>query len=118
MDSFRSLKIWQISCDLIVDVYKLIDGFPREERYGLSSQLGRSVNSVGANIAESCGRFHFKDKANFLYHSRGSLVETEHHLYIANKLGYIGDEQLESALATTKDLGVRLNNYIKSIKSN
>ena len=118
MDSFRNLNIWKQSCELIVMVYKLIDKFPTSERYGLSSQLGRSVNSVGANIAESCGRFHYKDKTNFLYHSRGSLIETEHNLYIADKLGYISDKQLDSVLAVTKDLGVRLNNYIKSIKSN
>ena len=62
MDNFKNLRIWQDACDLTVKVYKLIDALPREEKYGLASQLGRSANSVGANIAESCGRFHFKDR--------------------------------------------------------
>jgi len=85
MDNFKNLRIWSKACDLTVSVYKLIDKFPREEKYGLSSQLGRSVNSIGANIAESCGEYHFKDRVVFLYHARGSLYKTLHHLKIYNR---------------------------------
>ncbi|PIU24188.1 four helix bundle protein, partial [Candidatus Berkelbacteria bacterium CG08_land_8_20_14_0_20_39_8] len=87
-------------------------------RYGLCSQLGRSVNSVGANIAESCGRFHYKDRTNFLYHARASLYETMHHLVIANKLKYISNKQLSEISNDIQDLNIRLNNYIASTKNN
>lgn len=116
MDNFKNLRIWKDSCNLTVDAYRLIDQFPSEEKYGLSSQLGRSVNSVGANIAESCGRFHFKDRTNFLYHARASLYETMHHLEIANRLEYISSNQLLSISGKIIDLNVRLNNYISSTK--
>lgn len=115
---FKDLRIWQDSVDLTVNVYKLIDNFPSTEKYGLSSQLGRSVNSIGANIAESSGRYHFKDRINFLYHARGSLIETEHHLIVANKLGFISKDELSKISAIIKDLCVKLNNYIKSINKN
>ena len=115
MSSFKDLKIWQISVNLAVDVYKLARKFPANERFGLFSQLTRSVNSIGANIAESCGRFHFKDKVNFLYHARGSLIETEHHLIIAQKLGYITELELSKLSDAIKDLGIKLNNYIKTV---
>lgn len=116
MDNFKSLRIWQDSCNIIVDVYKLIDGFPVTERYGLSSQLGRSINSIGANIAESCGRYHYKDRVKFLYNSRGSLYESSHHLNIAQRLGFISNGQLEKIELKIRDLNVRINNYINSTK--
>jgi len=118
MDNFKNLRIWQDSCELIVSVYSLVDTFPKTERYGLSSQLGRSVNSVGANIAESCGRYHFKDRAKFLYNARGSLFETSHHLNIACKLKYISQEELAAEELKIKDLNIRLNNYISSTMEN
>lgn len=115
--NFKDLRIWQDSVELTVNVYKLIDNFPSTEKYGLSSQLARSVNSIGANIAESCGRYHFKDRINFIYHSRGSLIETEHHLIIAQKLGFISNDDLKKLSLKTKDLGIKINNYIKSINN-
>lgn len=118
MDNFKNLRIWQDSCDLIVKVYGLIDNFPKTERYGLASQLGKSINSVGANIAESCDRFHYKDKIKFLYNARGSLFESSHHLNIAYQLGFISESKLKKVEPNIKDLNVRINNYIKSIKNN
>jgi len=114
---FKDLRIWQDAINLIVDVYKLIDNFPGSEKYGLSSQLGRSVNSIGANIAESSGRYHYKDRLNFLYHARGSLIETEHHLIVAYKLGFISKDELQRISSNIKDLCIKLNNYIKSINN-
>ena len=116
MDNFKNLKIWQESCELVVEVYKLIDTFPATERYGLASQLGRSMNSVGANIAESCGRFHFKDRIKFLYNARGSLYESSHHLNIAYRLKYISKTELDKIESKIKNLNIKLNNYINSIK--
>ncbi len=113
---YKDLKIWQNAIDLTVDVYKIVDKFPDTEKYGLISQLIRSCNSIGANIAESCGRFHYKDRINFLYHSRGSLFETEHHLIISNRLGFLSDSELNRLVSVVKDLGIKLNNFIKTIE--
>lgn len=118
MDNFKNLRIWQNACEIIVEVYRLIDQFPPLEKYGLASQLGRSINSTGANIAESCGRYHYKDRAKFLYNARGSLYESIHHLNIAHKLGFISKNQLDQIESKIKDLNVRINNYIKSTKNN
>lgn len=117
MNNFKDLRIWKDACDIIVEVYKLIDQFPKEEKYGLSTQLGRSINSVGANIAESCGRYHFKDRTKLLFNARGSLCESEHHLNISFRLGYISEAQLQAISAKLKDLNVRPNNYINSTKA-
>lgn len=117
LDNYRNLEIWKLAVELTVDVYRLVENFPSHEKFGLSSQLSRSVNSVGANIAESCGRYHFKDKINFLYHSRGSLIETEHHLIIANKLKFITDSELDDMMLKIKKIAIKLNNYINSLKS-
>jgi len=117
MAGFEDLRIWQISADLIVQTYELIKKFPVAEKYGLASQLSRSVNSVGANIAESTGRFHYKDRTKFLYNARGSLIETEHHFTIANRLGYVSDKKLAEIRQRLKDLGIKLNNFINSSKN-
>jgi len=117
MDNFKNLRIWQDACDLTVEIYKLIDKFPPTEKYGLSSQLGRSANSIGANIAESCGRFHFKDRTKFLYNARGSLYETSHHLNIAFRLKYITEDELNLAEDKVTKLNVKLNNYINATKA-
>ena len=116
MKSFKDLQIWQQAVELTVDVYKEIEKFPNTEKFGLSSQLSRCVNSIGANIAESWGRYHIKDKLNFLYHARGSLVETEHHIIVSNKLGYISDKRLKAFTEQITDLRVKLNNYISRLR--
>lgn len=115
MAGFEDLKVWQLAADLTVDVYGLVKRFPVLEKFGLSPQLLRSVNSIGANIAEATGRYHYKDKVKFLYNARGSLVETEHHLIIANRVGYISGEDLQKLRVIIKDLGIKLNNFITSL---
>lgn len=80
--SFEDLEIYQLAEELTIEIYKITAKFPKEEQFGLTSQLRRAISSVGANIAEAFGRFHYKDKINFLYHARGSLLETRHFLRV------------------------------------
>lgn len=115
MAGFEDLKVWQMAADLTVGVYRLVKKFPVSEKFGLSPQLLRSVNSIGANIAEATGRYHFKDKIKFLYNARGSLIETQHHLIIANRLGYISDADSKKLREIIRDLGIKLNNFIASL---
>ena len=65
--NFRDLDAWKKAHDLTIDVYKITEKFPKEELYGIISQLRRAASSVGANIAEGFARYHFKDKVRFYY---------------------------------------------------
>lgn len=114
--SFEDLEVWQLAKELTVKIYKLTAKFPPEEKFGLSSQLRSAVVSVGANIAEGYGRYHFKDNIKFLYNTRGSLLETKSHLLIAKELGLIKASELQTLLKEIRNLGVKLNNFISSLK--
>lgn len=114
--SFQNLTVYQKSEQLTLEIYKLCQELPKEELYGLSSQIKRASLSIGANIAESYGRFHIKDKVNFLYHSRGSLYEVEHFIRIALKLNFINKKQIVNILPLIQDTKKLLNGYIRSFK--
>src|SRR5712692_277029 len=87
--SYRELIAWQKAMDFVMDVYRTTSEFPRDELYGLATQLRRAVVSVPANIAEGQARYSPGEFFHFLGRARGSLVETETHLLIAQNLGYI-----------------------------
>jgi four helix bundle protein len=86
--SFRDLTVWQKSVELALALYKLTQRFPREEMYGLTSQLRRAGVSVASNIAEGFGRRSRQDYRSFLCMARGSILEIQTQLVIARELGY------------------------------
>jgi len=94
--------------DLVVEVYQLTRQFPKEELYGLTSQLRRAVVSVPANIAEGRSRSTGKDFANFLATAKGSLMEVETLLMISVRLGYTTQEQAAGSLAHIVELSKML----------
>ena len=96
MQDFKKLDVWKRSHELALMVYKLSASFPREEVYGLTSQLRRAA-SVPANIAEGCGRDSPLDFAHFLDIAFGSASELEYHLILAKDLGFLTAEDHESA---------------------
>jgi four helix bundle protein len=89
---FKNIKAWQHADDLAVSAYSKTRFFPKEELYGITSQLRRAVVSVPTNIAEGASREHKKEYLNFLYIARGSLAETEYLLHLANRLKYLQDD--------------------------
>ncbi len=95
MHNFKELKVWQISRQLVKDVYELTTQFPSEEKYGLISQIRRCVVSIPTNISEGCGRNTDKDFAHFLNISLGSAYELETLLMLSLDLKLISEEQLE-----------------------
>lgn len=113
---FTDLEIWKIAQKSTLDIYKITSQFPKEEQYGLTNQLRRAVASIGANIAEGFGRYHYKENVKFLYNSRGSLAETRHFIILAHELKYIPEADMRSSLKELIRLSVKLNNYISSIK--
>jgi four helix bundle protein len=86
---FKELKVWHKAYDLALSVYEVSRGFPREEMYGLTSQLRRAAVSIGANIAEGCGRRSDGELVRFLQIARGSASEVEHHLLLARDLKFL-----------------------------
>jgi len=95
MKDFKNLKIWQKGINLVVDVYKTSQKFPKEELYGLTSQMRRSAISIPSNIAEGSGRNSDKDFSRFLDISLGSSFELETQIIIAYKLSFLDDEEFE-----------------------
>jgi four helix bundle protein len=89
---FKDLKVWQKAHEMTLAVYAATRMFPREEVYGLTSQLRRSAASIGANIAEGCGRRSDGEMCRFLQIARGSASETEYHVLLAHDLQLLGEE--------------------------
>jgi four helix bundle protein len=87
--SYRELVIWQKAVALVIEVYSITKGFPRDEIYGLTSQLRRSAVSIPSNIAEGQGRATKGEFIQFLCHARGSLFELETQIVMAKELAYI-----------------------------
>ena len=87
--TIQKLKIWQKSMDLVEACYRISLSFPRDERFGLLSQIKRAATSIPANIAEGYGRWNVREFARFLAIANGSLRELETHILIAKRLGYL-----------------------------
>ena len=96
MKNFKNLKVWQKGIDLVVEIYTKIEKFPKEELFGLTSQIKRSAVSIPSNIAEGAGRGTDKDFNRFLDVSLGSSFELETLLIIANRLQFLNDTDFSS----------------------
>ena len=92
MKDFKELRVWQKAHSLALEVYQATRSFPRDEIYGLTSQIRRAAVSVGANIAEGCGRRSDGEFARFLQIARGSASELEYHLLFARDLKLITND--------------------------
>lgn len=90
--NFKDLYVWQLGKTIVVDVYKLTKSFPKEENYGLTSQMRRCAVSIPSNVAEGFNRFHNKEYKQFLFYSLGSCAELEPQIEIAYDLEYLNNE--------------------------
>ena len=116
MRDFRKIKAWQLADDLAVAVYDVSKSFPREEIYGITSQLRRAASSVAANIVEGASRESFKDYAHFLQIARGSLAETQYFLHLAKRLSYLDDVQANQVEALAKETFACLHGLILAVR--
>lgn len=118
--SFQKLIVWQEAKKLVIDVYHLLDNFPKFEKYALCDQIRRAVLSVPSNIAEGSGRRSLKEKTHFLEISYGSLMETFNQLLIAIDLTYITEESVEaikpSIDAVAKMINALSNTYSQNLE--
>ena len=112
---YRQLIAWPKSIVLVTDLYKLSNLFPREEIYGLTSQIRRSAVSVPSNIAEGQGRRTSGEFLQFLRNAYGSLCELETQVTIANNLDYLTTNQTDAFLQQTAEVGRIINGLIASL---
>ena len=113
--SFRDLRVWQEAMTLTTEIYRSTTIFPRHELYGLSQQMRRAAVSVPSNIAEGKGHRSDKEFVHFLLHARGSLLELQTQLMIAEELLYFGKEEAERLLGLAEAVGRALSGLINSM---
>lgn len=116
MRDFRNIKAWQLGDDLTVDVYRVSKDFPREEMFGLTSQLRRAAYSVPANICEGASRNGNREYLQFLYIARGSSNEAQYFIHLANRLGYLNEEQFKKLEMQAIEVGKTLTGLIKAVE--
>ncbi len=116
MHNFKELKVWNLSRELVKEVYVLTANFPAEEKFGLISQLRRCVVSIPTNIAEGCGRNTDKDFAQFLNISLGSAYELETLLILAMDVNFISNEQLEQLTTKISEIQKMTFGLIKTLR--
>jgi four helix bundle protein len=113
--SYKDLKVWQRAIELSLSLYRLTAGFPKEERFGLASQLQRAGVSIPSNIAEGYGRGTRKDYKQFLSIARGSTLEVQTQLIIANELSYCNLDALNQAQSLSEEVSKMLYSLIQKL---
>jgi four helix bundle protein len=113
---FRELKVWQKGHRLVLDVYEATGRFPRQETYGLTTQLRRSCASIPANIAEGCGRSGEVELGRFMLIAMGSASELEYHLLLARDLGYLDTRQYQELSQQTREVKRMLSTFITRLR--
>ncbi len=116
MKTHKDLDVWGKSIELVTHIYELTKSFPKEEIYGLTSQIRRAAVSIPANIAEGAARNSKKEFIQFLYIGLGSLAELETELIIAKNLNYLGNND-DNIFIKLDTIGKMLTGLIKSLQS-
>lgn len=115
MKDFRTLNVWQKSHKPAITVYQLTRNFPKEELYGITSQLHRAVISIPTNIAEGCGRGSDKDFAKFAQIAIGSASESEYLILLSTELGYTNKEDSDELIEKVCEIKRMLTSLIKNL---
>jgi four helix bundle protein len=118
MRDFRKIQVWEKAHHFTLKIYKLTSSFPKDELYGLTSQMRRAAASIPANVAEGCGRDTQAELARFVHIATGSASELEYHLILAHDLGYIKDEDYPELNSTINEIQRMLHGFEKAIQSN
>jgi four helix bundle protein len=116
MRDYRKIETWKLADDFTVAVYESTRAFPREELYGLTSQLRRAAYSVPANIAEGSSRESQRDYLHFLYIARGSLSEAQYLVHLAQRLGYLGAAEADALASQTSSAFGCLHGLIRAVE--
>jgi four helix bundle protein len=120
LTDFKQLKVWQKAHDLTLAIYRTTSTFPKEELYGLTSQMRRCAVSIGSNIAEGRGRDGDPDFQRFIGIAIGSTAELEYQMLVSRDLGYLNPDQYQTLLASLSEVGrmlVALRSRIRATAS-
>jgi four helix bundle protein len=117
MKDFRQLQVWEKSHQLALAVYKATREFPKEELYGLTSQIRRASMSVPTNIAEGCGRYTDAEFARFLQIAMGSASETEYQLLLGKDLGFLSNQLYKKLHNDVEEVKRMLASLITTIRA-
>lgn len=116
MKNFKELLIWQRSHQLVLDIYLITKSFPKEEVYGLTSQIRRSCSSIPTNIAEGCGRNSDAEMNRFLIIAQGSATELEYQIILSKDLSYISTEILNTLSLELTEIRKMINTFSQKIR--
>jgi four helix bundle protein len=117
MKTFRDLLIWQKSMNMVTATYKVTTRFPKEEIFGLTSQMRRAATSIPSNIAEGYGRETRKEMARYLAISIGSLFEFQTQIEIANNIQYLDKTDFKQLYEDSRELEVMMKSFIRKLNS-
>ncbi len=118
MQNFRELQVWQKSHTLAINIYKVTAVFPKDEIYGLTSQMRRAAVSVAANIAEGCGRGSKVDFARFIQMAFGSASELEYLLLLSAEIQYLSGSDYEQFSSDVIEVKKMLTSLMRKLKTN
>ena len=114
--SYRDLRVWQYGMDLVVECYRATRTFPKDELYGLVSQMRRAAVSIPSNIAEGHGRLYTGQYLQHVSVANGSLMELETQILISARLGFLTAEETKTLLSRTADLGRMLAGLLRKLQ--
>lgn len=115
--NFEDLQVWQVSMDLCEIIYKISGEFPKNEQFGLTSQIQRASVSIPSNIAEGCARDSSKELLHHLSIALGSLAELRTQVILAKRLGYMNEQVCAVVLSKSENIGRMLKSFQRSIKT-
>lgn len=116
MRNYRDLQVWSKAHSLTLDLYRISRAFPREEMYGLTSQLRRAASSIGANLAEGCGRRTSSELARFVRIAMGSASELDYHLLLCRDLTLLKTGEFDRASKALTEVRKMLTSFLSSVE--
>jgi four helix bundle protein len=116
MRPHHNLEAWNKAVDLVIDIYKSTEAFPKEERYGLTSQIRRAAVSIPANVAEGAGRYSQREFAHFLSNAQGSASELETELIISHRLRYLDETTFSRLIEQLERIGRLITGLSKHVR--
>ncbi|MDI6853441.1 MAG: four helix bundle protein [Deltaproteobacteria bacterium] len=114
--SYQDLVVWQKAMSLVTEIYRISQKFPKEEIFGLTSQIRRAAVSIPSNIAEGQGKSSTGEFKSFLGHAKGSLAELETQILIAKNLNFVSENEVDQLLILIAEVGRILNALVSALK--
>jgi four helix bundle protein len=116
MRNYRDLQVWNKAHKLTLELYRVSQRFPREEIYGITSQLRRAAVSIGANLAEGCGRRTSPELARFVRIAMGSASELDYHLLLSKDLGFMNNDDFAHTASELTEVRKMLTSFLSSVE--